>query len=146
VNLAQINLALAREPLDAPLLADFVAWLEPVNVSADAAPGFVWRLQDEAGDATGIRVTDDDRLIVNLSVWESVEALRGWVYGDAGHLAALRRRTEWFERMRVAVALWWIPEGDVPSVQDAVRRLDHLREHGPSDVAFTLQAPLPPPE
>ena len=97
-HLAQVNIALPREPLDAPLLADFVAALAPVNAVADASPGFVWRLQTEDGDATAIRAFGDDRLIVNMSVWESVEALRGFVYGEA-HAAVLRRRREWFERL-----------------------------------------------
>ena len=90
-HLAQVNIALPREPLDAPLLADFVAALAPVNAVADASPGFVWRLQTEDGDATAIRAFGDDRLIVNMSVWESVEALRGFVYGEA-HAAVIRRR------------------------------------------------------
>src|ERR671930_768101 len=104
-HLAQLNIALPREPLDAPLLAEFVARLEPVNAQADASPGFVWRLQTEDGDATGIRAFGDDRLIVNMSVWESLEALRAFV-DSGGHVAVMRRRREWFERIESHLVLW----------------------------------------
>jgi len=144
-QLAQVNIALPREPLDAPLLADFVADLEPVNAAADAAPGFVWRLQTDDGDATGIRAFGDDRLIVNLSVWESVEALRAFVSG-ARHLAVLRRRREWFEQAAEDhLALWWVPAGHEPPVHEAEERLALLRRDGPSPAAFTLRSPFPPP-
>ena len=92
LELAQFNIALPREPLDAPLLADFVAALAPVNAAADASRGFRWRLQTEQGDATGVRAFDDHRLIVNMSVWESLEALREFVYSQRAHLDVLRRR------------------------------------------------------
>jgi hypothetical protein len=105
-HLAQINVALPLAPLESEQLADFVAQLEPVNARADAAPGFVWRLQDEDGDATSFRVLGDERLIVNLTVWESIEALRAFAYTDASHLAVLRRRREWFDRMEIYLALW----------------------------------------
>jgi len=144
-HVAQVNIALPREPLDAPLLADFVAALAPVNAIADASTGFVWRLQTEDGDATAIRAFGDERLIVNMSVWESVEALRAFVYGDA-HAAVLRRRREWFARLaEPETALWWEPAGATPTVADAEERLGHLRAHGPSPHAFTLRDPRPPP-
>jgi hypothetical protein len=143
-HLAQVNIALPREPLDAPLLADFVAALAPVNAVADASPGFVWRLQTEDGDATAVRAFGDDRLIVNISVWESVEALRAFVYGD-DHAAVLRRRREWFERLREAeTALWWVPAGTTPTVADAEERLALLRARGPGADAFTLGETFPP--
>ena len=94
-----MNIALPREPLDSPALAEFVANLEPVNALADAAPGFVWRLQDDSGDATSIQAFDDDRLIINMSVWESIEALWSFVY-DGGHLEVMRRRREWMTKAR----------------------------------------------
>jgi heme-degrading monooxygenase HmoA len=144
-HLAQVNIALPREPLDAPLLAGFVAALAPVNAVADASPGFVWRLQTEDGDATAIRAFGDDRLIVNMSVWESVEALRAFVHGEP-HAAVLRRRREWFERLGAPeTALWWLPAGTIPTVADAEERLAHLRAHGPTPHAFTLRAPMAAP-
>jgi Domain of unknown function (DUF3291) len=144
-HLAQVNVALPREPLDAPLLADFVAALAPVNAVADASPGFVWRLQTEEGDATAVRAFGDDRLIVNMSVWESLEALRAFVYGP-DHAAVLRRRRQWFERLGAPeTALWWVPAGTVPAIAEAEERLAHLRAHGPTPHAFTLREPTTPP-
>jgi hypothetical protein len=144
-QLAQVNVAILRAPLDSPPLADFVALLEPINALADRSPGFVWRLQTEDGDATAIRAFEDDRIIVNMSVWESLEALGDFVYAS-GHLGVLRRRREWFATMAEAhVALWWVPAGTTPTVAEAARRLDRLRERGPSPEAFTFREPFPPP-
>jgi hypothetical protein len=139
-HLAQVNIALPRAPLDAPLLAEFVAALDPVNAVADARPGFVWRLQTDDGNATAIQGFDDDRLIVNLSVWESLEALRAFVYSDPAHLAVMRRRREWFEKLAQAfVVLWWVPAGHLPGVREAEQRLELLRAHGPTPEAFTFR-------
>jgi hypothetical protein len=116
-----------------------MAALDPVNALADRFPGFVWRLQDEAGNATSIRAFDNDRIIVNMSVWESIEALRQFVYsGD--HLNVMRRRREWFTRIVVHMALWWVPAGHRPPVAEAEDRLEHLRHHGPAPYAFTFKA------
>jgi hypothetical protein len=143
---AQVNVALPREPLDSPALAEFVANLEPVNALADAAPGFIWRLQDESGDATAIKAFDDDRLIINMSVWESVEALWDFVY-DGGHLEVMRRRREWMTKLAdLHMALWWVPRDHIPTVEAARERLDHLRAHGPSEDAFTFKIGFAAPE
>jgi len=145
-HLAQCNIALLRAPLDSPGLADFVDALEPINRLADRAPGFVWRLQTEAGDATAIRVFDDDTLIVNMSVWESVDALDEFVYSSA-HRDVMRRRREWFEKMADAyLVLWWIPAGELPTVSDAQSRFETLRRDGPSAAAFTFRTPIPAPD
>ena len=145
-QLAQFNIALPREPLERPLLADFVAALQPVNAAADASPGFVWRLQTAEGDATGVRAFDDERLIVNMSVWESLAALRDFVYSQRAHVDVLRRRREWFERLgEVAVVLWWVPAGHRPSVAEAEERLEALRADGPTPRAFTFRQSYPPP-
>jgi Domain of unknown function (DUF3291) len=144
-HLAQVNLATLRAPLDGPELAGFVAQLEPINALADASPGFVWRLQTEAGDATAIRPFDDDRIIVNLSVWESLEALRTFVYASR-HLEVMRHRRAWFHRMADPyLALWWVPAGTVPSVAQARDRLRLLTERGPTTDAFTFRAPFREP-
>jgi hypothetical protein len=145
-QLAQLNIAMPLEPLDAPRLADFVAELEPVNALADAAPGFVWRLQTEDGDATSIRGFGDDRILVNLSVWESVHALAGFVFGDE-HIEVMRRRRQWFEPMREAyTVLWWVPAGHRPTVPEAQERLSLLRTQGPGPQAFTFRTAFPAPE
>jgi len=138
-HLAQVNVAIPREPIDSPALAEFVELLEPVNALADSSPGFVWRLQDESGDATSIRPFEDERILVNMSVWNSVDALWSFVYAGR-HLDVMRRRREWFTRLAEAhMALWWIPAGELPSLDDARERVEHLRAHGPTPHAFTFK-------
>jgi hypothetical protein len=145
VQLAQLNIALPVAPLTDPELAGFVAALEPVNALADAAPGFVWRMQTEDGDATAIRGFGDDRLIVNMSVWTCVETLGAYVYSGL-HREVMARRRQWFSRMRDAYqVMWWVPDGVRPTVADAEERLEHLREHGPTPYAFTFRTPFPAP-
>lgn len=142
-HLAQVNVARLAAPLDSPRLADFVANLEPINATADASAGFVWRLQTEAGDATALRILDDDWLIVNMSVWESLEALRDYVYRSP-HADVLRRKLEWFDKMVEAhVALWWIEAGTLPTLSDAQERLLRLRADGPTPDVFTLKKSYP---
>lgn len=145
-HLAQVNIALLREPIESGLLRDFVAELEPVNAAADVAPGFVWRLQTEDGDATSIRGFDSDEIIVNLSVWESAEALAEYVYKNEAHRAVLRKRHKWFHKMAEShVVLWWVPVGHVPTVAEAEERLAFLRAHGPTPIAFTFKQRFGPP-
>ena len=143
MHLAQVNIAVPVAPLTTAQLAGFVENLEPVNALADAAPGFVWRLQTEDGDATAVRGFGDDRVIVNLTVWTSLEALGAFVYSGR-HREILARRREWFVPLKEAVtALWWVPEGSVPTVADAEERLAHLRANGPTEYAFTFRRPFP---
>lgn len=143
MHLAQVNVSLPVAPLDSAQLADFMAALDPVNALADAAPGFVWRMQTADGNATAVRVFDDDELIVNMSVWTSIEALSDFVF-DGAHREVLRRRRTWFVRMSEAMeAMWWIPEGAVPTVAEGEERLRHLRVHGPTPHAFTFRNPFP---
>jgi hypothetical protein len=145
-HLAQLNIGRLLAPLQSSQLAPFVEALEPINALADGAPGFVWRLQTEDGDATAIRAFDDDMLIVNMSVWESVEALGDFVY-RSDHLSVMRRRREFFERMAEAfMVLWWVPAGHRPSVDEAKDRLERLRHDGPSLEAFTFRTPFPAPD
>ncbi|MFC4945572.1 DUF3291 domain-containing protein [Pseudonocardia sp. GCM10023141] len=142
MHLAQLNIGLPIAPVTEPELAGFVAGLESVNAEADAAPGFVWRLQTEDGDATAVRAFGDDRLLVNMSVWTSIEALGDYVYNGL-HRAIMVRRREWFVPMREAFqVLWWVPEGHFPTVAEAEDRLAHLREHGPTPYAFTFRRPF----
>jgi hypothetical protein len=144
-DLAQVNVALPREPLDSALLADFVAALEPINALADEAPGFVWRLQGDGGDATAVRGFGDERIIVNMSTWESLDALAAFVF-HSPHAAVMRERRRWFVAMKEAyAALWWVPARHRPTVREAEERVAHLRAHGPSAHAFTFKQPFPPP-
>jgi len=137
-HLAQVNIALARAPIDSDLLSEFVALLDPINALADRAPGFVWRLQTEDGNAMAVRGFDNDRMIVNLSIWESIDHLATFVYRSA-HTDVMRRRREWFDRIGVHLALWWVPAGHLPTVAEAEERLTHLQEHGPTAYAFTFK-------
>jgi hypothetical protein len=144
-DLAQVNIALLREPLDSPLLADFVAALAPINALADASPGFVWRLVGDGGDSTAIRGFGDERIIVNMSTWASLDALADYVYKSA-HAAVMRERRKWFAPAKeMYQALWWVPAGHRPTVQDAERRVARLRECGPTAFAFTFKQPFPAP-
>ncbi|MCC9157898.1 DUF3291 domain-containing protein [Streptomyces parvulus] len=140
-HLAELNVATLRYPMDDPRMAPFVDLLDPVNAAADDAPGFVWRLVEEgAADATGLRPAGDD-VIVNLSVWETREALWDFTY-RSGHLEVMRRRREWFQRhVESYLVLWWVPAGHLPTVGEALERLTDLRTHGPSPRAFTFTAP-----
>lgn len=142
-ELAQLNIARMREPLDSPRMADFVANLERINALAEGSPGFVWRLQDEQGDATSIRPFGAD-VIVNLSVWRDVESLSDFAFRSA-HVDIMRRRREWFEKMTQAYAvLWWVPAGHRPGVVEASERLALLRERGATPAAFTFRDAYPP--
>ena len=143
-HLAQLNIARLRAPLDSPQLSGFVDALEPVNAMADAAPGFVWRLQTDDGDATAIRAFDDDMMLVNMSVWESIEALQEFVYRNAGHRDVLRRRNEFFDRPDIYLVLWWIPAGTIPTVDEAKERLELLQRDGPTARAFTFRTAFAP--
>jgi Domain of unknown function (DUF3291) len=144
MHIAQVNVARALGPLDSTPMAGFMAALAPVNALADAAPGFVWRLQTEAGDATAVRIGADPLVIVNLSVWESLEALWAFTYGSA-HVGVMQRRRIWFERPAEAhLALWWVPAGAPPAVDEATARLAALRRDGPSPHSFDFKHPFAP--
>lgn len=142
--LAQLNVARLLAPIDSPQLSDFVANLDRVNEVADCAPGFVWRLQDEAGNATALRPWGE-HTIVNMSVWESVAVLRDYVFGDE-HVGVLRRRREWFGQYDSAhLVLWWVPGDHRPDLDEARDRLNLLDRLGPTPEAFTLRHPFDPP-
>lgn len=144
-HLAQINIARMLAPIDDPIMADFVAQLAPINALAEQSPGFVWRLQSEGGDATSIKVFDDDMIIINLTVWENVDALRQFVYKSA-HYGVLRDRKHWFEIFKGPYyAMWWVPADHLPSPEEGKERLEYLREHGESDFAFSFKNVFPVP-
>jgi hypothetical protein len=138
-SLAQLNVARMKVPLESPVMAEFVARLEAINRLADAAPGFIWRLQSDEGDATSLRPMGEE-MLVNMSVWSDADALADFVYRSA-HSAVMRRRRDWFERLAEAyLVLWWVPAGHRPSVEEAIARLELLRRRGPSPEAFNFRA------
>ncbi|WP_405888628.1 DUF3291 domain-containing protein [Streptomyces sp. NBC_01136] len=142
-ELAQVNIAHLKAPLDSPQLKDFVEALDPVNAVADAADGFVWRLQSDSGNATDVAVFGDDWLVINMSTWQDIDTLTAFMY-QGQHRELLSRRREWFERLEEAVTvLWWVPAGHRPTVAEAEARLLHLREHGATEYAFTLRRSFP---
>lgn len=145
-ELAQLNTGFIRGPIDSPVMAEFVANLERINALADAAPGFVWRLKTETGDATAIRPFDDPNQLLNMSVWRDADALRRFVYRSA-HAEILARRREWFEQIRGPImVLWWVPRGHRPSIEEAVAKLELLRVNGATPEAFTFRQTFPPPD
>jgi len=135
-HLAQINIGRLVAPIDDPRVAEFVAQLAPINALADGAPGFVWRLQSESGNATDIPFSDDPTVMVNMSVWESIEALRDFTYASR-HTGPLRDRAKWFEKMdKPHYCLWWVPAGHIPTVAEGRERLLHFQEHGATPYSF----------
>jgi Domain of unknown function (DUF3291) len=145
-ELAQLNIGIVKGPMDAPVMAEFVANLDRINELADRTPGFVWRLQTEEGNATAIRPFPDENLLINMSVWRDLESLSEFVYRSA-HAEILRRRREWFERMAEAyLVLWWVPAGHRPSIEEAIAKLERLRADGPTPEAFTFRRAFPAPD
>ena len=134
-NLAQLNIATMKEPADSPTMADFMANLDRINALAESAPGFVWRLVGDPPENPFGPMT-----LVNLSVWRDVATLSDFVHRSA-HVEIMRRRREWFDRLAEAsMVLWWVPAGHVPTVAEAAHRLGLLRQHGPTDAAFTFSS------
>ena len=135
-HLAEINIAHLTHDLGHPAVAPFADNLARVNGLAERMPGFVWRHVDASGNATDTQIDPNPRVIVNLSVWESVEALETFVWGTL-HAQFYRRRAAWFHAMdRMHFAMWWVDPGHLPTVAEAVARLDHLEAHGDTDHAF----------
>ncbi|MDD1827086.1 DUF3291 domain-containing protein [Photobacterium sp. ZSDE20] len=144
MKLAQLNIALAKYPLDAPEIKDFVDNLDKVNGIAESSEGFVWRLKDESGDATNIKAFDDPNMIVNMSVWDSVDSLKNFMF-RTHHRDFMRRKGEWFHRLAEdTYVLWWVEDDHIPSLDEAIERLEHLRETGDSPYAFTFKASFCP--
>lgn len=137
--LAQVNIAKMLAPLDSPVMVDFVANLDRINGIAEKSDGFIWRLKDEDNNATSIKIYNDDFLIVNMSVWKDIDSLFKFTY-NSDHISVFKRRKEWFENMKeMHMVLWYVPDDKLPTVADAEERLNHLRNHGPTEFAFTFQ-------
>ncbi len=144
-QLAQINIGRLIAPLDDPQIAEFVAGLDPINALAEQSTGFIWRLKSVAGNATDIVYNDDPFVIVNMSVWESLAALKNYVY-DSRHLEFFKQRRAWFEKMdKPHYCLWWVPAGHRPTVAEGRERLEHYQSHGSTAHAFWFSEPFPQP-
>ena len=144
-NIAQVNIGRVKAPIEDPLMAGFTRRLDEINALADRSPGFIWRLQTSEGNATYLRpYPEDDRILVNMSVWETIETLRHYVYKTA-HTEMLRQREMWFERFAgMYMALWWVPAGHRPGIDEAVKRLAYLEKYGPTQFAFTFKTTFQP--
>ena len=144
-HVAQINIALMKAPLEDPVMTEFAAALERVNQIADQSSGFIWRLQSASGNATDIRSYPDLRMLINLSVWQSVEQLKTYVYRSL-HGEFLSRRHRWFKKYPGEhFTMWWISVGHLPTVEEGKSKLEYLALHKDSPEAFTFAKPYPPP-
>ncbi|MCX2789260.1 MULTISPECIES: DUF3291 domain-containing protein [Vibrio] len=140
MKLAQLNIALSKYPLDAPEIKDFVDNLDLVNGIAEQSEGFVWRLKDESGDATSIKLFDDPNMIINMSVWDNVDVLKNFMF-RTHHRDFMRRKNEWFHRLvEDTYVLWWIEDNHIPTAEEALARLQYLCENGDTPYAFTFKA------
>ena len=140
-QLAQINIALAQDSIESGVMKGFVDRLEEINSLADKSPGFVWRLQSEEGDATSFQVFDDSLMLINISVWEDIESLKKFVYKSM-HVELIQDREAWFHKMvKAHQALWWVPYGHIPSIEEGKEKLDYLQQNGPSKTAFSFAKP-----
>ena len=138
--LAQMNIAKAKYALDDPKIKEFVDNLETVNATAERSDGFVWRLKDDSGNATSFRVFDDPNILVNMSVWRSIDALKNFMF-RTHHKYFLRRKKQWFEALpEDTYVLWWIERDKIPSIEQGVQRLSYLRQWGDSPYAFTFKS------
>ncbi len=145
-HLAQINIALAKAEMDTEIMEGFVSRLDEINETADRAEGFIWRLQSEEGDSTAIRAFDEPLLLVNMSVWDSIEALKFFVYKSV-HVELIRDRQAWFHKFVDAhQALWWIPAGHIPTIEEAKEKLEAIQKNGPTSLAFHYGKPFAKPE
>jgi len=144
-DLAQINIGRLIAPVGDPKVAEFVNQLAAINAIADRAPGFVWRLQSSSGNATDVVYSDDPSMLVNMSVWESLEALRDYVY-RSDHVRVFRDRAKWFVKLDKPIyCLWWVPAGHIPTVAEGRERMEHYQQHGSTAFSFWFSQPFPAP-
>ena len=134
--LVHANIALARAPLDDPLMADFITLADEIDALASRTPGFI--AQPIPPDS-GMVYTGE--WLLNLSLWKTVEKLRNFVY-EGRHKIAMDRRTDWFiQYAKPNYVLFWTPTDQIPTEVEVQSRIEHLREHGPTPFAFTFKIP-----
>ena len=146
-QLAEINIARMKgASINDPIMKEFVDNLDKVNKLAEISPGFVWRFKDDSNNATSFNPYNDEQVIINISVWESIEYLENYMYKTL-HADFLKRRKEWFHRYgKVSMAMWWTPTGKFPTVQEAVDHLDYLEKNGATEKAFDFKTKFNCPE
>lgn len=145
-QIAEINIARMKGvDIYDPVMKEFVDNLDTINAMAENSPGFIWRLKDENNNATSVNPYNDEQVIINLSVWESIETLKNYIY-NTFHSEFLKRRKEWFQTYGQAhTAIWWIPAGQFPTVEEAVTKLAYLQKKGPTAQVFDLRKIFPAP-
>jgi hypothetical protein len=145
-QIAEINIARMKGvDINDPIMKEFVDNLDKVNSIAESSKGFVWRLKDESNNATNINPYNDEQVIINISVWQSIESLEDFMY-KTFHSEFLKRRKQWFQNFgKVSTAMWWINKGDLPNVNEAVEKLAYLQKNGPSEIVFDFKKKYPPP-
>ena len=141
MQLAQLNIAEAVAPMDDPIMRDFISNTDRINALADRHPGFIWRLKGEySDDSYSIKAFDNDRMLVNMSVWKDRQSLFDYVY-NSGHIEIFKRRKEWFEKMpKMHMVLWYVEDGHIPTLEEGKERLLHLQQNGESEYAFTFKS------
>ncbi len=145
-QLAQINIANAKADKTSSIMSGFVDRFDEIHELADNSPGFVWRLETEDGDDGSLSVFNDPLLLINITVWEDIDSLRNFVYKSI-HKELIRNRGDWFDNMpEMHQALWWVPKGHIPSLQEAKQKLDLIRLDGPTANAFTFAKKFTAPE
>ena len=145
-HLAQINVGRFHFPAEDPRNADFMDNLDGINALAEASPGFIWRLKDDSGNATSIRAFDDPHILVNMSVWDTLESLQLFAYRSE-HVKFFRRRSEWFTDFGgPSMALWWVKAGHLPPPAEGRAMLEHITMHGSTPTAFTFREKFASPE
>jgi hypothetical protein len=138
-HLAQVNIAKMLAPIDSPVMANFVANLDPINALAESSAGFIWRLKGDNENATAIRVFEDDFLIINMSVWLDLNSLKNYVY-KSDHTQVMKRRREWFHNLTdMHMALWYLPQNELPTPLQAREKLEHLQKFGETPQAFSFR-------
>lgn len=144
-HLAQVNIAFAKAEMDTKIMEGFVSRLDEINKVADNAEGFIWRLQSDDGDSTTFRMFKEPLLLVNMSVWKDIKSLKDFVYKTI-HVEMIKDRQAWFRKyVDTHQVLWWIPEGYIPTLEDAKEKLDKLQKSGPSVDAFHFGKPFSKP-
>jgi hypothetical protein len=146
-QLAEINIARMKGvDINDPIMTEFVDNLVLVNTLAETSEGFIWRLKDdESSNSTAFNPYNDEQVIINISVWESIETLENYVF-KTFHTDFLKRRKEWFQTYgKASTAMWWIPEGQFPTIEEAVEKLDTLQKNGASEQVFNFRKKYLPP-
>ena len=145
-HLAQLNIARFSLPKEHPDNSEFIDNLDRVNAIAEAQPGFIWRMTGDGNDALDLQACDDPQIISNVSLWTDIESLGAFVYRNDEHRKIMRKRQQWFEKIDFHLVLWWVEEGTIPTLQEAIQRLEILNKKGPNKEAFTFKQPFPAPD